>query len=347
MKTFLTSCNWLFLAALVLTINGVTPVHAQSPADCGHHGSSTAQCTTLTNGTIGRRSSVRALGGLLGPVDTEILSTAIVSRMREVRQRALRDLIENLAQHGLTSRPLEDILGVLLSLVDVGGDGTAVAQSITSAVIRDSISYAIAGLTVAGVLEDRGCGNDVHVLASAAYEALAQSRLGSLGFPAATEQVPCACAEYSASVTAVIDLLGSDASTEAIEFLPQPAAPGAAPGATPGSAPGATPVCMPSAAPVSTPGATGVGWTAALDRLAEICTVPDAAGVEERAAAELCGTASPPAWCALREAEALPTWQCGCPGRSPPHPARSAPTDSVHSGPWLARSRALLAQMSK
>jgi hypothetical protein len=161
----------------------------------------------------------------------EVLTDVVRRRLREASERAVRVAIREAMADAETSRPLEDLLGVLVDLVSVGADGSARVQSLGAAIARDALSYAVAALVDAEILNSRGCGDgersSLHIRASAVYEALALSEvLGPLGFPAATGSVPNTCGEFATSVIALVDAYpgGTDLQNwlERLQELPLP-----------------------------------------------------------------------------------------------------------------------------
>lgn len=192
------------------------PTHHQRPCDA----TLSAACTRYArhDGLFADGQPVSTMGSgtsLFGAIDMQVLSTAVSARLRQVRERAIADMVRG-AAGGDTATPLADLLTTLGALLDAHSDGTAIAQSLASAAIRDGISYAIAGLTEAGIIAAQDCDGSIHYRASVVYEAIAQTQLASLGFPSATGNIPTECTQYATTVSNLIDALAAQPNIHAL-----------------------------------------------------------------------------------------------------------------------------------
>jgi hypothetical protein len=146
----------------------------------------------------------------LPELDTGVLQEIIGTRLREVTERVLRDALRNAAA-AIESKPAQDLVASLASLVVRQADQEARSQTVVSAMLRSGMSAGFA--TLANAFDElRGeCGGDKDAnwvaLLDTSYEALASTdALRSLGWTEVTGEVPKGCEKMQRRIVQIVEL---------------------------------------------------------------------------------------------------------------------------------------------
>lgn len=142
-------------------------------------------------------------------LDAEKVAALVATRLKEVRNQALRELLDSLGDD-FAIAPVRDLVETVAVLITPGYDALGRSQTVEALLLRLGASAALATVLLPPQPEVNGekIAMDVHRLHAwdAAYEGLARSIAAqSLGFGAATGKVVAGYEELANTVTTVAD----------------------------------------------------------------------------------------------------------------------------------------------
>jgi hypothetical protein len=209
----------LFAIALVIGMEYQgSDAHADEPAEqksLPQPTQSIFETYTFAGSQSAFTTKATAFTGL--PIDTDVLERLIKTRLRDVEQRALRDIFAaSVGPDG--SLPVLDLVRTLGALAVASADADSRSQTILAALVRDGLAFTVVALTQGSGSDARpvfcndACRGDRELL-DAAYLGLARSTyLHALSFPekeSRKEPLSTECATYSRHVSTMVDALSA------------------------------------------------------------------------------------------------------------------------------------------